>query len=189
MRREFFGVIDYFAEFGLARCAWLNAETLKGRHHALLSEIHPDKAHGDTSRASLLNNGRRILENHASRLRHLAQLINPEFHSSGKVSPDWALFLRIGTASQSSMETARKKSNTKTRLMLAVLHKESSARIAELEILTGEIEKLATELKERTIRLDEGEFVPSVLWEISEEWTFLDRGWQSIQEALTALKM
>jgi len=182
-------VIDYFAEFGLSRCAWINAETLKGRHHALLSEIHPDKAQGDSSRASLLNNGRRILENHASRLRHLAQLINPDFQPSGKVSPDWDLFLRMGTASQSAMETARKKSTTQTPLMLAILQRESRARIAELETLIAEIKKLATALKERTIGLDEEAIDPAVLWEISEEWTFLERGRQSIQEALTALRM
>lgn len=182
-------MIDYFAEFGLSRCAWINAETLKSRHHALLSEIHPDKAQGDTSRAALLNNGRRILENHAPRLRHLVQLINPNFQPTGKVSPDWDLFLRVGTSSQSAIETARKKSNTKTPLVLAVLQRESRARIEELETLIAEIEKLATELKEQTIRLDDEAFDTAVLWAISEEWTFLDRGRQSIQEALTALRM
>lgn len=182
-------MIDYFAEFGLARYAWINEEALKTNYHALLSEIHPDKAHGDSSRAALLNNGRRILENHASRLRHLAQLIAPDFQPAGKVSPDWALFSRIGTAGQLAMETARKKSNAKTPLMHAVLLKESMARIAELETLTAEIEKLATDLKERTRSLDNGSFDPSVLWGISEEWTFLDRGRESIKDALTALKM
>lgn len=182
-------MIDYFAEFGLTRCAWIDAETLKSRYHALMSDTHPDKSKGDTSRAALLNNGRRILENHALRLRHLAQLIDPGFQPSENASPDWDLFLRIGNATRLAMETSHKKSNTKTSLMLAVLRRESSAQIGELESLSTEMEKLAGELKERTLRLDQSALDPAELWKISEEWTFLHRGSQSIQEALTSLKI
>ena len=65
---------DHFAALGLPRGAWLDPEDIKSRHHTLIAKSHPDKIHGDPARASALNAARTILENPATRLRHLLEL-------------------------------------------------------------------------------------------------------------------
>lgn len=180
---------DFFAEFGLPRQAWLDAEEIKTRHHALMSELHPDKASGDAKRSAILNDGRRVLENPASRLRHLIALINPAFQATNKPAPDWDFFSRAGTTAHKSLETARKKAEATTPIAKAVLQRESSNQISELKSLEAEILERSQQLASRTKSSNESPFRPEELWNLAEEWTFLQRCQATIDEALTALRI
>jgi hypothetical protein len=182
-------VSDFFAEFGLPRKAWLDAENVKSRHHALMAELHPDKASGDAERSSLLNDGRRVLENHASRLRHLTKLIKPTFQPTQKPSPDWDFFSRAGTTTLRSLETARKKTEATSPIAKAVLQREATDCLKELKFLDDDLKIRAEHLASRTRSADELAFEPAELWNLAEEWTFLDRCQTSVQEALTALRV
>jgi curved DNA-binding protein CbpA len=102
-------VSDHFAELGLLRRAWIDAEEVKLRHHALMAESHPDKSGGDGGRASRLNEARRVLENPASRLRHLLELEFPGLQSVEKPQPDWDLFSRTGELARFAREVASKR--------------------------------------------------------------------------------
>jgi hypothetical protein len=182
-------VSDFFAEFGLPRKAWLDAEDVKSHHHTLMAELHPDKASGDAERSSLLNDGRRILENHASRLRHLAMLIEPAFQPTQKPSPDWDFFSRAGTSTRRSLEVARKKAEATSPIAKAVLQREATDCLKELKSLDDDLKNRAEQLVSRTRSADDSRLEPAELWNLSEEWTFLDRCQISVQEALTALRV
>jgi hypothetical protein len=172
-------VIDHFAELGLARAAWIEPEEIKSRHHALMSEAHPDKTCGDAERAGRLNTARRVLEQPASRIRHLLELEFPGFYPKEKTQPDWEFFSRIGEASRHSGEIASACLDAKSPLARAV----ASARIpeirAEIAALQKELDHRASLLELKTKSLPIPLADPVVAFQIMEEWTFLKR-WQSV---------
>jgi len=178
-------VSDHFAELGLARAAWVEAEEVKSRHHLLMAACHPDKSQGDGDRATRLNEARRILEKPATRLRHLLELEFPNFQSPQKPQPDWDLFSRTGEAARRATQAASAMNSATSPLARAVASRQAAETRKMLAALQDELAQRATDLEEKSKSIPLT--VPQALSNLAEEWTFLNR-WQSvIHEALSAL--
>ncbi|MEI8294647.1 MAG: hypothetical protein WCG66_11820 [bacterium] len=178
-------MIDHFAELGLARRAWLEADEVKLRHHALMSESHPDKVGGDGGRAALLNQARRVLENPATRLRHLLELESPDFHSSGKPAPDWEFFSRTAEATRLAADVATQKASAKSPLARAVAAARATEIQKKLAILQEEVLSRAAALELRTKELAIPLQNPQQVSHLVEEWIFVSR-WQSLLHEASA---
>lgn len=185
LRREFFRVSDHFAELGLPRAAWIDPEEVKFRHHELMASSHPDKSQGDGDRATRLNKARRILENPATRLRHLLELGFPEFQSNEKPQPDWDLFSRTGEAARLAAQVASNQASATSPLARAVANKQAGDVRRKLAALSEELTSHAEALKEKTTSLDLAD--AQALSNLAEEWIFLNRWQSAIHEAVAIL--
>jgi len=178
-------VSDHFAELGLARAAWVEAEEVKSRHHLLMAACHPDKSQGDGNHATRLNLARRILEKPATRLRHILELEFPNFQSTQKPQPDWDLFSRTGEASRVATEVASAVASATSPLARAVANNQAAETRKKLAALQEELTQKATDMEQKTKSLPLTD--PQAISNLAEEWTFLNR-WQSVvHEALVAL--
>ena len=176
---------DHFAELGLARAAWVEAEEVKSRHHLLMAACHPDKSQGNANRATRLNVARRILEKPATRLRHVLELEFPNFQSSQKPQPDWDLFSRTGEAARLATQVASATASATSPLARAVAKKQSAETRKNLAALQEELAQRAKDMEQKTKSLTLTD--PQAISNLAEEWTFLNR-WQSvIHEALSTL--
>ena len=176
---------DHFAELGLARAAWVEAEEVKSRHHLLMAECHPDKSQGDGYRATRLNLARRMLENPATRLRHILELEFPNFQSTQKPQPDWDLFSRTGEVARLATQVASAAASATSPLARAVAKKKSAETRKKLAALQEELTQRAKDMEQKTKSLHLTD--PQAISNLAEEWTFLNR-WQSvIHEALSTL--
>jgi hypothetical protein len=178
-------VSDHFAELGLARAAWVEAEEVKSRHHLLMAECHPDKSQGDGNRATRLNLARRMLENPATRLRHILELEFPNFQSTRKPQPDWDLFSRTGEVARLATQVASAIASATSPLARAVANNQAAETRKKLAALQEELTQRATDMEQKTKTLSLTD--PQGISNLAEEWTFLNR-WQSvIHEALSTL--
>ena len=176
---------DHFAELGLARAAWVEAEEVKSRHHLLMAECHPDKSQGDGNRATRLNLARRMLENPATRLRHILELEFPNFQSTRKPQPDWDLFSRTGEVARLATQVASAIASATSPLARAVANNQAAETRKKLAALQEELTQRATDMEQKTKTLSLTD--PQGISNLAEEWTFLNR-WQSvIHEALSTL--
>ena len=167
---------DLFAVLGLARSAWLDAEEIKERHHALM-------ASGSASSATLLNEARRTLQNPALRIRHFLALEFPDFAPASRPHQDWDFFLKVGQATRLASELAAKKSSLSSPLARAALQNEILAKNETLLLLKAEIETRLAACEDR-LKVSAG---PEVLTAIAEEFAFLKKNETSVREALLAL--
>ena len=167
---------DLFAVLGLARSAWLDAEEIKERHHALM-------ASGSASSATLLNEARRTLQNPALRIRHFLALEFPDFAPATRPHQDWEFFLKVGQATRLASELAAKKSSLSIPLARAALQNQILAQLDTLRLLKAEIETRLTACEDR-LKISAG---PEVLTALSEEFAFLHKNETSVREALLAL--
>lgn len=176
---------DHFAELGLARDVWVEAEEVKSRHHLLIAECHPDKSQGDGDRATRLNAARRILEKPATRLRHVLELEFPNFQSTQKPQPDWDLFSRTGEAARIATQVTSAVASATSPLARAVATKQAAEIRKKLAALQEELTQRATDMEQKTKSLPLTD--PQTISDLAEEWAFLNR-WQSVvHEALAAL--
>ena len=176
---------DHFAELGLARAAWVEADEVKSRHHLLMAACHPDKSQGDGNRATRLNVARRILEKPATRLRHVLELEFPNFQSTQKPQPDWDLFSRTGEASRLATQVASSAASATSPLARAVANNKAAETRKKLAALQEELNQRVTDMEQKTKSLPLTD--PQAISNLAEEWTFLNR-WQSVvHEALAAL--
>ena len=167
---------DLFAVLSLPRSAWLDAEEIKERHHALM-------ASGSASSATLLNEARRTLQNPALRIRHFLALEFPDFAPATRPHQDWEFFLKVGQATRLASELAAKKSSLSTPLARAALQNEILAKNETLLLLKAEIEtRLAA--CEDLLKISAG---PELLTALAEEFAFLQKNETSVREALLAL--
>ena len=167
---------DLFAVLGLPRSAWLDAEEIKERHHALM-------ASGDAASATLLNEARRTLQNPALRIRHFLALEFPDFAPATRPHQDWEFFLKIGQATREASELAAKKSSLSHPLARAALQNQILAQLDSLRLLKAEIETRLATCEDR-LKISAG---PEVLTALAEEFAFLQKNETSIREALLAL--
>ena len=167
---------DLFAVLGLPRSAWLDAEEIKNRHHALM-------ASGSASSATLLNEARRTLQNPALRIRHFLGLEFPDFAPASRPHQDWDFFLKVGQATRLASELAAKKSSLSTPLARAALQNEILAKNETLLLLKAEIETRLTACEDR-LKISAG---PEVFTALAEEFAFLQKNETSVREALLAL--
>jgi len=169
-------VTDLFAVLGLPRSAWLDADEIKERHHALM-------ASGDAASATLLNEARRTLQNPALRIRHFLALEFPDFAPATRPHQDWEFFLKVGQATRLASELAAKKSSLSIPLARAALQNEILAKSETLILLKAEIETRLTACEDR-LKTSAG---PEVLTALAEEFAFLQKNETSVREALLAL--
>jgi len=180
-------VNDHFAELGLPRLAWIDAEEVKLRHHALMVASHPDKVHGDGNRATRLNVARRVLENPATRLRHLLELEFPAFHSQEKPQPDWDFFSRTSDAVRLAEQISSAGRLATSPLARAVAKSQAVDARTKLHSLQVELAQRRERLQKKTIALPLPLADPQATSHLVEEWIFLNR-WQGLlHEALSSL--
>ena len=189
MRRKLFRVTDFFHEFGLERCAWIDLDILKTKYHALMAEAHPDKTNGSTDRSTLLNEGRKTLSSHPHRLRHLAALLGAGTESTAQFSPDWNLFSRTGELTHRASAAMEKKASLTSPIAKAVWQAELSQLESELTKLRDQITAHMNNLETRTRQADQYPHDPASLLVLAEEWTFATRWAQSTSSAITALSL
>lgn len=179
---------DFFAELGFPRSPWLEPEDVKACHHRLIAAAHPDKPGGETPKAALLNEARRILESPPDRLRHLTSLLAPDFTPAQKALPDWDLFSTIGEATREATTLADQLARTSSPIVRAGLLARAKAceqRLAALKSLLQE-RKYTLEKSTRALQIDP--FDAATTFELAEKWTFVDRLTASLHRAATALK-
>jgi hypothetical protein len=169
-------VTDLFAVLSLPRSAWLDAEEIKERHHALM-------ASGSASSATLLNEARRTLQNPALRIRHFLALEFPDFAPATRPHQDWEFFLKVGQATRLASELAAKKSSLSIPLARAALQNKILAKNETLLLLKAEIETRLAACEER-LKISAG---PELLTALAEEFAFLQKNETSVREALLAL--
>jgi hypothetical protein len=169
-------VTDLFAVLGLPRSAWLDAEEIKERHHALM-------ASGSAASATLLNEARRTLQNPTLRIRHFLALEFPDFAPATRPHQDWDFFLKIGQATREASELAAKKSLLSHPLARAALQNQILSQLDSLRLLKAEIETRLAACEDR-LKTSAG---PEVLTALAEELAFLQKNETSIREALLAL--
>jgi len=169
-------VTDLFAVLGLPRSAWLDADEIKERHHALM-------ASGSASSATILNEARRTLQNPALRIRHFLALEFPDFAPATRPHQDWEFFLKVGQATRLASELAAKKSSLSIPLARAALQNEILAKNETLLLLKAEIETRLAACEDR-LKISAG---PEVLTALAEEFAFLQKNETSVREALLAL--
>ena len=180
---------DFFSEFGLDRRAWIDLDVLKSKYHALMAEAHPDKTNGSEAISTLLNEGRKTLSSHPHRLRHLAALLSAGTESPTKVSPDWDLFSRTGNLTRRATVAMEKKAALSSPIAKAVLQAELTQLESDLIKLREEIRAHLDQLEIRTRQADQSPHDSSSLLILAEEWTFATRWSQSINTAITALRL
>jgi hypothetical protein len=169
-------VTDLFAVLGLARSAWLDAEEIKERHHALM-------ASDSAASATLLNEARRTLQNPTLRIRHFLALEFPDFAPASRPHQDWEFFLKVGQTTRLASELAAKKSSLSIPLARAALQNEILAKNETLLLLKAEIETRLAACEER-LKISAG---PELLTALAEEFAFLQKNETSVREALLAL--
>lgn len=178
---------DHFAEFGIPRVAWIDAEEVKLRHHTLMAASHPDKAQGDGDRATRLNVARRVLENPATRLRHLLELEFPAFHSHEKPQPDWDFFSRTSDAVRLAEQISSAGRSATSPLARAVAKSQAVDARTKLNSLQAELAQRRKVLEKKTITLPLPLNNPQAASHLVEEWIFLNR-WQGLlHEAMSCL--
>ena len=176
---------DHFAELGLARAAWFEADEVKSRLHLLMASCHPDKSQGDGNRATRLNVARRILEKPDTRLRHLLELEFPNFQSTQKPQPDWDLFSRTGEAARLATQLAATVASATSPLARAVANNQAAETRKKLVALQKELLQRNAYMEQKTKSLPVTD--PQAISNLAEEWAFLNR-WQSvIHKALSTL--
>ena len=179
---------DFFAELGFQPCAWLDAEKIKSHHHQRIASIHPDKPGGDTSMATRANEARRVLESPPRRLRHLIELLAPDFSPTTKPSPDWDLFSTIGENTREASLVAKQIAGTSSPIVragLLVALKACEAQLAQKRLL---IQEYRERLEHDTRALILDPLDAPFAFSLAEQWTFLDRLAASLRKAETELK-
>ena len=166
---------DLFAVLGLPRSAWLDAEEIKNRHHALM-------ASGSASSATILNEARRTLQNPTLRIRHFLALEFPDFAPATRPHQDWEFFLKVGQATREASELAAKKSSLSHPLARAALQNEILAKNESLLLLKAEIETRLAACEDH-LKISAG---PELLTALAEEFAFLQKNETSVREALLA---
>lgn len=188
MRRKFFRVTDFFAELGLPYSAWLDAEEVKSRHHERIPAAHPDKPGGGVPMASRLNEARRVLESHSRRLRHLLELLSPEFTPANKAAPDWELFSTIGEAAREASAIAAQLSQASSPIVRAGLLAKAKNCEQRLSAAKMRLQDHRARLEKQTRCLQITPLDSQKTWSLAEAWTFHDRLSTTLREAETALK-
>lgn len=179
---------DYFTELGLPHSAWLEPDDIKACHRRRISDAHPDKPGGDTLKAALLNEARRVLESPPGRLRHLVSLRAPDFTPETKAAPDWELFSKTGESVREATLLADQLARATSPIVRAGLLARSKHCQQLLAASNSRLDELARSLELRTRALQLDSFDAAAAWSLAEEWTFLDRLTDSLHLATTALR-
>lgn len=179
---------DFFAELGLPHRAWVGVEEVKTSHRARMAAAHPDKPGGDVPRASVLNEARRVLESPSGRLRHLLELHAPGFAPDQKPAPDWELFSSTGEAVREAATVADQLTKSGSPIVRAGMLARARAceeRLAGVGALLSQ-RRIQLVTKTRAVRVEP--FDAAEVFNLAEEWTFLERLETNVGQAEIALK-
>jgi hypothetical protein len=148
---------------------------------------HPDKAETSSNNATQLNEARRVLQNPALRLRHLAELEFPGIPVPSQHVQDWDFFMRTGEAAREAAALAGKKSQLASALALAAIQADLArcrTRLGDLqEEIAQRLETLAARIKSLPEKIDD----PATMLLLAEDWIFLKRVEKTIREAILSL--
>ncbi len=179
---------DFFAELELPHSAWLDLEEIKSHHHQRIATAHPDKLGGDVSKATELNEARRILESPAARLKHLVDLLAPSFVPEHKPAPDWELFSSTGEAAREATTLADQLAHTTSPIVRASLLAKSKACEQRISTAKKRVLESMEQLENRTRTLKTTPFDASLTWTLAEEWTYLERLTTTLRQAHASLR-
>ena len=145
MRRELLrliSMVDHFAVLGIPRAAWVDAEELKSRFHALSAKQHPDAAGGSGAAFTELNAAWQTLREPAGCLRHFLELEHPQLPATaGQTPAELAdLFMDIASVRQQAQKFGVKFAAASSPLTKAMLEPERIALRTRLTALASEIE-------------------------------------------------
>ena len=135
-------MVDHFAVLGIPRAAWVDAEELKSRFHALSAKQHPDAAGGSGAAFTELNAAWQTLREPAGCLRHFLELEHPDaLVSAGQTPAELAdLFMDIAAFRQAAQKFGAKYSAATSPLTKAVLEAERVALRTRLTALAANVE-------------------------------------------------
>jgi curved DNA-binding protein CbpA len=145
VRREFRGVIDYFALLEQPRRPWLDLEQLKAKHQQLTLAAHPDRP--DSDRVAIdfaaINQAYRVLSDPKQRLQHLLRLEDRDASGTQSVPDELlGLFGRIGTFIQEIDSLLGKLKTTNSALTKSLLRSEVISAGKRAEEFLEEVENL-----------------------------------------------
>lgn len=176
---------DYFALLGLPRRPVIEVGFLQENYLRLASKLHPDAAGGDTEAFRELQEGRRVLTEPASRLRHLLELEGYVSQGSGAHgSPE--LFMEVAGTLDAAKNLRRKFAECRSAIGRATL--EGERRKVEQRI--GQAANLVSGNRDALVALlaDEDAKWPNVdlaeLERIGRKFVFLDRWAGELRESL-----
>jgi hypothetical protein len=135
VRREFFGVTDFFVVFNEPRRPWLDGDALKEKFHTLSSTHHPDVNAAPEINFSDLNAAYQILRDPVSCLRHFLQNENPGALVSSAQTPEQLaeMFLRVGRVRRNVTEFLNLEARAASPLIRAGLMESKLRLIDDLE--------------------------------------------------------
>lgn len=122
------------------RPGWDAAE-LKARYFRLAAELHPDAEGGDGERFAALQESVKVLGDPALRLRHLVQLMHPEYQAKRNSPAGGEMFLLVGGVIQEARSLAGKKETARSPLAKAVLAGENASVLARVRDVLGCVRK------------------------------------------------
>lgn len=176
---------DYFALLGLPRRPVIADGALQANYLRLAALWHPDAAGGDAGQFRELQEGRRILSEPASRLRHLLDLEGYPSNGGGTYgSPE--LFMEVATTLDAVKTWRRKFAEARTAIGRATL--EGERRKVEQRIhhiadqVSGCRDALAKQLLEEDRKWPAADH--SELDQMGRKFVFLDRWIRELREGL-----
>lgn len=177
-----------FERLGLEARPRIDQDRLKHNYHTAAAAAHPDRNQGDGSALAELNAARALLESVPARLRYLAERLPVEEASAPLTGMDWNLSANSGTFARKVREWAGK--DRPTALQRALAQAEAFALRKNADSLVAEISH-QREMLEENLRLLDDRW-PAVaareLVALANEWTFLTRMQESLEESITLLR-
>jgi len=181
-------VTDAFAELGIPRRPWADPSVVKSQFHELAAHAHPDKGGSEDSLARL-NQARKCLASHGSRLRQLAELAFPDHQAEKTFVPDWTLFESVGNLCRHVDGWRSKRELAGSALERAVVMAGGVSLEKQAAHMIGVIHEAERIFESRLREVDaRWPDVPAdELLVLADEWTFLQRSGDSLRAALAVL--
>lgn len=165
---------------GLPRRPYLEEEALKETYHRRAALLHPDAVTGGTEEFRELQEAFATLSDHGRRLRHLQELVFPDFQKTASPGVHGELFLTIGQAVQAAQDVLKRKEKTQSAVARALLIGEIAGAGERIRGALREVETVRKRLRAELAALDER--WPAVEAEaidsLASQLTFLSR-WHS----------
>jgi curved DNA-binding protein CbpA len=182
-------VTDYFALLGVPRRPLIDDKRLQENYLRLAAAWHPDSQGGDTGQFRELQEGRRILSEPASRIRHLLDLEGCESKSGGvHGSPE--LFMEVASVLGSVKTWRRKLAESRSAIGRASLEPERQKigqRLQQVaDRLEVERETHSNQLRSEDAKWPDGD--RAILEQVGKKFAFLDRWSKELKESLFELK-
>jgi curved DNA-binding protein CbpA len=187
---------DHFAQLGLPRRPWLDADMLKNRFHQLSAERHPDAA-GDTGKFTALNTAYAVVRDPAARLKHLLELEAPEaLDTSATAIPPWLAerFMQVATLRRELDAFVHERGAATTPLARALAASEAALQRHDVERTVAKLEaardRCIDAVRQEDAAWDQrDEAAGARIAALQRELSFLSRWIDQLREGLLQLSL